>query len=56
MAKYRQKERKIIITYSDKPAPEDLPTNFIDFIHEMRRVIDERKKREEKEKSKQDKV
>jgi len=47
MAKYSQKEREIIITYSDKPAPEMLPTYF---IHEMRRVIDERKKREEKEK------
>ncbi len=42
----KKPERKITVTYSDKPAPEMLPTYFIDFIHEMRRVIDARKERE----------
>lgn len=53
MAKYRQKEREIIITYSDKPAPDNLPTSFIDFIKEMRRVVDARKEREAKEKERE---
>ena len=46
MANYKQKEREIIITQSDKPAPDDMPIHFVNFFKEMGRVIEEREERE----------
>lgn len=44
----KKPERKVIVTYSDKPMPEMLPTYFVEFIQEMGRVIEARKERERK--------
>ncbi len=48
----KKDERKIIITYSDEPVPEDFSIHFMDLIHDMRRVIDAREEREAKAKAK----